>query len=107
MAEVPAIESVDRALRLLQVLGERRSDATLEEVAGAAGLPKGSAHRTLSALRERRFAPQQDAGRYMVGPELLRVAFEFYERMDLRVAMRPVLERLHREANETIHLGVL
>ena len=43
----------------------------------------------------------------MVGPELLRVAFEFYERMDLRVAMRPVLERLHREVNETVHLGVL
>ena len=107
MREVPAIESVDRALRLLQVLGERGSGATLEEVAGAAGLPKSSAHRTLAALRERRFATQQDDGRYMVGPELLRVAFEFYERMDLRVAMRPVLERLHREVNETVHLGVL
>ena len=107
MGDVPAIESVDRALRLLQVLGERGSGATLEEVAGAAGLPKSSAHRTLAALRERRFASQQDDGRYMVGPELLRVAFEFYERMDLRVAMRPVLERLHREVNETVHLGVL
>ncbi len=107
MSEVPAIESVDRALRLLQVLGERGSGATLEEVAGAAGLPKSSTHRTLAALRERRFATQQDDGRYMVGPELLRVAFEFYERMDLRVAMRPVLERLHREVNETVHLGVL
>jgi DNA-binding IclR family transcriptional regulator len=39
MGEVPIIESVDRALRLLQVLGERGSGATLEEVAGAAGLP--------------------------------------------------------------------
>ena len=107
MDDVPAIESVDRALRLLQVLGERGSGATLEEVAVAAGLPKSSAHRTLAALRERRFATQQEDGRYMVGPELLRVAFEFYERMDLRVAMRPVLERLHREVNETVHLGVL
>jgi IclR family acetate operon transcriptional repressor len=103
----PAIESVDRALRLLQVLGARGSGATLEEVAGAAGLPKSSAHRTLSALRERRFATQQDDGRYLIGPELLRVAFDFYERMDLRVAMRPVLERLHREVNETVHLGIL
>ncbi len=107
MDDGPAIESVDRALRLLQVLGARGSGATLEEVARAAGLPKSSAHRTLSALRERRFATQQDDGRYLIGPELLRVAFDFYERMDLRVAMRPVLERLHREVNETVHLGIL
>jgi IclR family transcriptional regulator, acetate operon repressor len=107
MDDGPAIESVDRALRLLQVLGGHGTGATLEEVAGAAGLPKSSAHRTLSALRERGFATQQDDGRYLIGPELLRVAFDFYERMDLRVTMRPVLERLHREVNETVHLGVL
>jgi DNA-binding IclR family transcriptional regulator len=107
MTEGPVIESVDRALRLLQVLGARGAGATLEDVAAAAGLPKSSAHRTLAALRERRFAVQQEDGRYRVGPELLRVAFDFYERMDLRVALRPVLDRLHREVNETVHLGVL
>jgi IclR family acetate operon transcriptional repressor len=107
MDDGPAIESVDRALQVLQILGSRGAGATLEEVAVAAGLPKSSAHRTLAALRERRFATQQDDGRYLIGPELLRVAFDFYERMDLRVAMRPVLERLHREVNETVHLGVL
>src|SRR5438105_3209615 len=89
----PPIESVDRALRLRQVLGARGSGATLEEIASAVGLPKSSVHRTLAALRERRFATQQSDGRYLIGPELLRVAFDFYERMDTRVALRPVLDR--------------
>jgi len=103
----PAVESVDRALRMLQELAAHGSGATLDELATAGGLPKSSAHRTLSALRERGFATQQPDGRYLAGPELLRVAFEFYDRIDLRVALHPILVRLNREVNETIHLGVL
>ncbi len=103
----PAIESVDRALRLLQELGGHASGATLDELAGAAGLPKSSVHRTLAALRERGFVGQHSDGRYLIGWELLRVAFDFYDRIDLRAALRPLLERLRDELNETVHLGVL
>ncbi len=106
-AEAPAVESVDRALRLLQELGRHGSGATLEELAIATGLPKSSVHRTLSALRERGFATQQEDGRYLAGPELLRVAFDFHERLDVRVILGPTLARLRDELNETIHLGVL
>jgi hypothetical protein len=42
-----------------------------------------------------------------VGADLLRIAFAFYERMDVRVLMRPTLDALRDEVNETIHLGVL
>lgn len=103
----PSVESVDRALRLLQELGGHGSGATLEELSAATRLPKSSAHRTLAALRERGFVMQQDDGRYLVGSELLRVAFEFHERVDLRVVLRPVLTRLRDQLNETVHLGLL
>jgi DNA-binding IclR family transcriptional regulator len=106
-ADAPAVESVDRALRLLQELGSHGSGATLEELAAATGLPKSSVHRTLAALRGRGFATQQDDGRYLIGSELLRVAFDFHERVDLRVILRPVLKRLRDELNETVHLGLL
>jgi IclR family acetate operon transcriptional repressor len=107
MAQAASVESVDRALRLLQALAGHGSGATLEELAVATALPKSSVHRTLTALRERGFATQQDDGRYLVGPELLRVAFDFHDRLDLRVILRPMLTRLRDELNETIHLGVL
>jgi DNA-binding IclR family transcriptional regulator len=105
--ETPAVESVDRALRLLQELGGHGSGATLEELSGATGLPKSSVHRTLAALRGRGFVVQQDGGRYLIGSELLRVAFDFHERVDLRVILRPVLTHLREELNETVHLGLL
>ena len=50
---------------------------------------------------------QDDGGRYLIGSELLRVAFDFHDRVDLRVILRPVLIRLRDELNETVHLGLL
>ena len=103
----PAVESVDRALRLLQELGRHGSGATLEELSIATDLPKSSVHRTLAALRGRGFVMQQDDGRYLIGSELLRVAFDFHDRVDLRVVLRPVLTGLRDALNETVHLGLL
>ena len=79
----------------------------LEELADATGLPKSSVHRTLAALRGRGFAFQQEDGRYLAGSELLRVAFDFYDRVDVRVMLQPLLLRLRDELNETVHLGIL
>ncbi len=101
------IESVDRALRVLQVLSRYGAGATLEELAEETGLPKSSLHRTLAALRQRGFAVSEGDGRYLLGAELLRVAFDFHERLDVRAVLRPVLEQLREQLNETVHLGVL
>src|SRR5512132_2126446 len=105
--DTPAIESVDRALRMLEELSRHGSGASLEELASSLALPKSSLHRTLAALRQRGFATQREDGRYLLGPEPLRIAFDFYDRLDVRVWLRPTLERLRAELNETIHLGVL
>ena len=102
-----AVESVDRALRVLQELAEHGSGVVLGELASTTGLPKSSLHRTLGALQERGFATQRDDGRYLLGTELLRIAFEFHDRLDLRVLLRPTLERLRATLNETVHVGVL
>jgi DNA-binding IclR family transcriptional regulator len=101
------MEGVDRALRVLDALSSRGSGMTLSEVAAVAGVPKSSLHRTLAALRRRGFAAQRGDGRYLLGPDLLRIAFDFHERMDVRVLMRPTLDALRDEVHETLHLGVL
>jgi IclR family acetate operon transcriptional repressor len=92
---------------MLEELSRHGSGASLEELASSVALPKSSLHRTLAALRQRGFATQREDGRYLLGPDLLRIAFDFYDRLDVRVWLRPTLERLRAELNETIHLGVL
>jgi IclR family acetate operon transcriptional repressor len=103
----PPVESVDRALALIQILSQGGSGLTLDELTRASGLPKSSLHRTLAALKRRGFATQQrETGRYFLGPEMLRTAFDFYERLDVRALVRPLLTRLQQEFNETVHVGV-
>ena len=99
--------SVDKALRILQVLADHPRGRGLGEIAGELGLPKASLHRTLAALRYRGFVTQAQGSRhYRLGPEVLRIGFALYKDLDLRALAHPVLEELSVAFGETAHLGV-
>jgi IclR family acetate operon transcriptional repressor len=105
---VAPVESVDRALRVLVLLSQRGDGWSLEALADASGIPKSSLHRLLGALRHRGFATQpESSGSYLLGPAALEMAFEFHERLDVRVLARSLLTELQERYHETVHLAVL
>ncbi|MCW2912698.1 MAG: IclR family transcriptional regulator [Actinomycetia bacterium] len=104
----PPVGSVDRALRIIQLLSESGQGMQLEDLAAKSGLPRSSLHRLLSALKYRGFASQPEpSGPYFLGSELLAAAFRFHDRLDLRALVHPVLLRLRKELNETAHMAIL
>ncbi|MFC7591984.1 IclR family transcriptional regulator [Nonomuraea antimicrobica] len=109
MAEAQSpVGSVDRALLILQEIGKHSRGVTLDELALRLGLPKSSLHRLLGALKHRGFAAQPEpSGPYFLGTELLATAFRFYETMDLRTLIRPLLLRVSEEFAETVHMATL
>jgi len=105
---ISPVGSVDRALTVIELLGESGSGASLEDLARASGIPKSSLHRTLAALKHRGFAVQHvENGPYFLGTRVLATAFGFYEKLDLRALVHPLLVGLRDEFNETIHMAVL
>lgn len=105
---VSPVGSVDKALRVLQILSGYGRGITLEELVPLVGIPRSSLHRLLGALKHRGFATQPEPnGRYFLGTELLAVAFRFHDHLDLRLLVRPVLIRLQETFNETVHMGSL
>ncbi|MGW4370968.1 IclR family transcriptional regulator [Nocardia takedensis] len=107
--EVPQypIESVDNALKVLLLLGQRRS-LRITEVSRYLGVATSTAHRVLAMLQYRGFVRQDAATRtYVPGPTLDRLAFGVLRRLDVRNLARPILERLAMDVQETIHLGRL
>jgi DNA-binding IclR family transcriptional regulator len=101
------IESVDNALRLLWLIGERPS-LRLTDASQYLGVASSTAHRLLAMLQYRGFVQQNPASRaYEAGPALDRIAFSVLRRLDVRERARPVLERLAAEVGETVHLGRL
>lgn len=102
------LEGVDRALRVLTLLGQRGDGWTLDELASETTLPKSSLHRLLTALKTRGFAVQPAPnGPYLLGPAALEVAFGFHEKLDVPILVAPLMQDLVDTYNETIHLAVL
>jgi DNA-binding IclR family transcriptional regulator len=108
-ARVPQypIESVDNALKVLLLLGER-SELRLTEVSEYLGVASSTAHRLLAMLQYRGFVRQNERTKaYGPGTALTGVAFAILQRFDFRSVLHPYLERLNVDLQETVHLGLL
>jgi DNA-binding IclR family transcriptional regulator len=101
-----AVTSVDNALQLVRLL-ERDGVVRVSEAAAELGVAKSTAHRLLGMLCYREFARKDEDHTYRRGPALGASARRPGLRDSLSVVAAPVLERLRREFNETVHLLVL
>ena len=91
---------------IVERLGESPSGISLEDLSRDSGIPKSSLHRTLAALKYRGFAVQHvENGPYFLGTRMLSAAFGFYERLDLRALVHPLLVRLVGAGRNLDHLG--
>lgn len=101
------ISSVDNALRLLLMFRDRRS-IRVTDAAAALGVAGSTAHRLLATLEHHGFVEQDSPTRaYRAGPALAEIGLASVREDGLRAHMRPFVERLRDELNETIQLVVL
>lgn len=100
-----ALNSVDNALRLLQLLrdqgGLRVSDAAAE-----LGIARSTAHRLLAMLVYRDFAMQDDRRTYVPGPALAAPQVVGRPFQQLRSALAPHMGALCERTEETVNLMV-
>jgi IclR family transcriptional regulator, acetate operon repressor len=98
---------VDRGADLLVRVLESEQPVALTDLASAAGLPKSTASRLVSAL-ERRGLIEQDGerGRLRPGPAILRVAERSMLERSIVEVSRPALDALAGASGETINLAV-
>lgn len=102
------VQSVDRAVTLLDVLTNAREGMSLGDLSKAADLPKSTTHRLLRTLIQHKLVHQdQKTGEYVPGLKLFEMAYRVLNRMEIRTEALPVLERLNRETNLTVHLAIL
>jgi IclR family acetate operon transcriptional repressor len=102
------VQSLSRALKLLNALSYHASGLSLSEVAQEVGLPNSTAHRLLTTLQNERFV-RFDGERsvWMVGVQAFRVGSAFVRSRDMVSIARPYMRRLMEQAGETVNLGIL
>ncbi|MGQ4510050.1 IclR family transcriptional regulator [Dermabacteraceae bacterium P13147] len=109
MAQAPApIEAIDRALRILEELGQAGSQGYfLADLAGRLDLNKSTVYRALNTLRQRNFVHQDaENGRYSLGPAAVNLGLAFFDVSNLPALLHPTLLQLSDSLNELVHLGV-
>ena len=100
------IQSVDRALTILDIISKAEDGLTLAQIAQKVDLPKSTVHGLISTLRDHKYVRQaDDDGRYLMGLQLFELGTRAARSWDIRDAAKPAMRWLSKEFGETVHLG--
>lgn len=101
------IESVDNALKLVLLLGER-PEIRMSEASRYLDVASSTAHRLLAMLQYRGFVRQDPVSKaYRPGPALTGVAFSIFGRLNIQGIATPVMRDLSDRLRESVHVGML
>lgn len=102
------VQSLSRALSLLECIAASESGITLSELAQQVGLAPSTTHRLLNTLEQHGFAALDgDRGVWFVGVRAFTVGNAFLADRDVVSIARPFMRRLMEHAGESVNLAIL
>jgi IclR family acetate operon transcriptional repressor len=106
--ETGNVQSVERALMLLEALSASPGGVSLTELAGRSSLNISTCHHLLATMQKRGYVAKVPGKRtYALGARVLQLGQAFMRQVDLPQRAQPVLERLNAATGETVHLAIL
>jgi len=106
--EQHSIQSVDRAITLLEAIAEAGGETTLTELSRRTRLNISTCHHLLSTLVQRGYAAKVPVRRsYALGARILYLSNACLTQVDLPARAAPFIEQINEKTGETVHLAVL
>jgi len=103
-----SVPAVERALSVLQCVGDSKRGFSISEIGRRLRIPKSSAHLILTTLERRGFLQKNtQTGRYHFGLQLVSLSRTALENLDLREEAKPFLQSLMQQTGLTVHMAVL
>ena len=100
------ITSLQRGLRMLQLMGQAGRGLPASEIAKLSGLPVSTVHRFLVNLEAGGFLAKDELNNYHLGVACVSLGQAAREQLDVRKVSIAHLEQLNRSTRETVHLTV-
>lgn len=100
------ITSLQRGLRMLQLLASKNRGLPASEIAKLSGLPVSTVHRFLMNLESGDFLSRDNSGNYHLGVACVFLGQAAREQLDIRAVSLPHLHSLNEQTRETVHLTV-
>ncbi len=95
------VDSARRALQILLQFSERTPELTVENLLEDHEISVPSAYRYISLLREMDLIEEREKGRFVLSPQVFRLARAAEASFDYRTKAQPILDRLMERTGET------
>ncbi|GLQ05403.1 IclR family transcriptional regulator [Sneathiella chinensis] len=101
------VQSLTRALSVLNVIADNSPGLTLTGIARKLGLAPSTTHRLLTTLQEERYVQyDRDSSHWQIGLQAFVAGNGFLSSRDLVSVARPFMRRMMEKSGETINLAI-
>lgn len=105
---MPIIQSVERALRILNLFDEYSAELKITEISNQLNLNKSTVHSLLKTLEKHHYIEQDvESGKYRLGLKLLERGNFVIHNLDIKPAAKKYLNDLSLKTGCTVHLVIL
>lgn len=105
---MPIIQSVERALKIIDLFDEHTTELKITEISERMDLHKSTVHSLLKTLQEHSYINQNpENGKYRLGLKLAERGNFVISNMDISKVAKKYLLELSEKTGQTVHLGVL
>lgn len=102
------MQAVDRVIKLLELLSEYSDGLGINDISERVDLPLSTSHRILKALKKKGYVVQDNiTKRYRLGMEILTLAINLLNNIDITKIANPVIEELSTKQGQLIFLSVI
>ncbi|MDO4544566.1 MAG: IclR family transcriptional regulator [Bacillota bacterium] len=107
MPDDKSVQSIERALDIIEAVAVEQEGLSLTEIAVKVGLHKSTAHRIIATLTKRGYLDKSNENNYRVGLKLIEAVSCYINSLELQTEARPYVAQITANLGLTSHLGVL
>lgn len=105
---MPMIQSVERALQIIDLFDEQSPELKITSISEKLGLNKSTVHSLLKTLQKHHYIEQNpENGKYKLGMKLVERGNFIISTIDIRQVAKKYLTDLANKTSQTTHLGIL
>jgi len=103
-----AIQSVERALEILNILSESYEPLSAIEIGKRIGINRVTAYGLLTTLMEKGYVVKNaETGKYTIGLKLFEIGSAYVRKMPLTKVAAPYMSKISTDLGISVHLGIL
>lgn len=108
MKDITRVQSIDRAVAILDCFSEEKKELRLSEISERLGLNKSTVHGIISTLKYHGFISQdEETQKYKLGIRFVQFGDLVINSMNIRNAAVPVIDAVCEKIEETVHVAML